>query len=122
MLASAIPIPTENLTDDDLTQTALQDAEAFMCLYHRYARRIYNYLYGKVGNPTEAEDLTAQVFSEVVESLPRYRPQGTFAAWIFTIARRRAANWRRGHRTWLPLEAAETRARGDPDPLTQLVQ
>ena len=77
-------------------------------LYHRYSKRVYNYLYGKVGRG-EAEDLTAQVFTEVIESLPRYRPRGNFAAWLFTIVRRRAANWFRQQRTWLPVEAAENR-------------
>lgn len=117
------PVPhlAENPTDDELAPQALQDPEAFSLLYHRYAKRVYNYLYGKVGRG-EAEDLTAQVFTEVIESLPRYRPRGNFAAWLFTIVRRRAANWFRQQHTWLPLEAAETRENAQPDPLQQAIQ
>ena len=62
------------------------------------------------------------MFTEVIESLPRYRPQGNFAAWLFTIVRRRAANWYRRQRTWLPLEAAETRENAKTDPLQQAIQ
>jgi RNA polymerase sigma-70 factor (ECF subfamily) len=62
------------------------------------------------------------VFTEVVEALPRYRPQGTFPAWLFTIARRRAADWFRHRRTWLPIEAAETQANTQADLLKQVIR
>lgn len=114
--------PSVNKTDDVLAIQALQDPEAFAALYHRYARRVYNYLYGKVGQAADAEDLTAQVFSEVVESLNRYHPQGAFAAWIFTIARRRAANWLRSRRVALPLDVVETHEHALPDPLKQVLE
>ncbi len=109
-------------TDDELAQAALQDPECFSMLYTRYVQRVYNYLYGKVGQAAEAEDLTAQVFTEVVEGLPRYRPQGSFAAWLFTIARRRAANWFRARRPSLPLEAAESRLEAQPDLLKEVIR
>lgn len=120
--AHVVPVEAGSPTDDDLARQALHDPQAFTLLYQRYARRVYNYLYGKVGQAADAEDLTAQVFSDVVESLMRYRPQGNFAAWIFTIARRRAANWFRGKRTWLPLEAADNRETLHLDPLKQVIQ
>jgi RNA polymerase sigma-70 factor (ECF subfamily) len=125
MIVTSIPTwapqADESPTDDELAHQALHNPEAFATLYHRYARRVYNYLYGKVGQ-AEAEDLTAQVFSELVESLHRYRPQGTFAAWLFTIARRRAANWFRNRRAWLPIEAAETQANTQADLLKQVIR
>jgi RNA polymerase sigma-70 factor (ECF subfamily) len=118
-IPTCAPQAAESPTDDELAHQALHDPEVFATLYHRYVRRVYNYLYGKVGQ-AEAEDLTAQVFTEVVEALPRYRPQGTFPAWLFTIARRRAADWFRHRRTWLPIEAAETQANTQADLLKQV--
>ena len=112
----------QTFSDDTLATRALQDPEAFTALYRRYARRLYNYLYSKTGCTEDAEDLTAQVFSEVIKSLSRYQPQGTFAAWIFTIARRKAANGLRHRRGWLPLEMAERTAYAFPDPLKQVIE
>lgn len=108
--------------DDALVQAALDHSEAFSALYLRYVKRVYHYLYSKVGNPADAEDLTAQVFMEAIESLPRYRPQGYFAAWIFTIARHRANNLFRRNTVWLPLELAENLPAADAGLLDQLVQ
>lgn len=49
--------------------------------------------------------MTAQVFLEALEGLPRYRDRGNFAAWLFTIARRRAVDHYR-RRQPLPLDEA----------------
>lgn len=78
--------------DDEaaLVAAARHDADAFAVLYRHYVTPIYRYLYSRTGNTGEAQDLTAQVFLEALESLSRYRDRGNFAAWLFTIARRRA--------------------------------
>ena len=56
-------------------------------LYEQYASRIYSYIYLRVGNHAEAEDITGQVFLKLVEKLPEFRWQGSgFAAWLFRIA------------------------------------
>jgi len=71
-------------------EAARTDPSAFSELYHRYVTPVYRYLLRRVGNQAEAEDLTAQVFIEVLEGLVAYREKGNFTAWLFTIARRRA--------------------------------
>jgi RNA polymerase sigma-70 factor (ECF subfamily) len=77
------------LDDAALVKRARSDTDAFAVLYRRYLTPLYRYLYRRLGNDRDAEDLTAQVFTEALEGLAAYRERGRFASWLFTIARRR---------------------------------
>lgn len=90
-----------------LVEAARQDVEAFASLYRRYAIPVYRYLYQRVGNVTDAEDLTSQVFTEALEGLFYYRNQGNFAAWLFTIARRKAITHYRRQRPNLSFDETQ---------------
>ncbi len=46
---------------------------------------------------SEAEDFTAQTFLAAPEGLKGYRGHGSFAAWLFGIARRKCAAHHRRH-------------------------
>lgn len=83
-----------NLEDSQLIQHARQDAHAFDVLYHRYLPRLYRYCLQRVNDVHQAEDISAQVFSEVLNGLMngKYQESGCFAAWLFTIARRRVVD------------------------------
>ncbi len=89
-----------------LIDAARRDPEAFAALYDRYVQSVYRYLHSRVGSSREAEELTAQTFLAAIESLPRYDHRGLFSAWLFSIARRKAADFFR-RRQPLPLEVAE---------------
>jgi RNA polymerase sigma-70 factor, ECF subfamily len=74
--------------DAALAEAAKLDRQAFGELYERYYTRVYRYVYHRLGNPTEAEDVTALVFIKALEALPSYQPRrNTFAPWIFRITR-----------------------------------
>jgi RNA polymerase sigma-70 factor (ECF subfamily) len=74
--------------DDSTVQKAVNgDGAALAQIYDAYARDIYRYTFSKVENSSDAEDLTAQTFMAVLESLRSYRHRGQFSAWIFQIAR-----------------------------------
>lgn len=87
--------------DPDLVERARRDPEAFAALYREYLPRVYRYLYRRVGSIPDAEDLTAQVFTEALEGLieNRFRAGGCFPAWLFSIARHRAVDFYRQHPT-----------------------
>jgi RNA polymerase sigma-70 factor (ECF subfamily) len=106
----------------DLVEAARSDPAAFSRLYRRYVTPVYRYLYKWTGSPAEAEDLTSQVFMEALEGLARFRAQGSFAAWLFTIARRKAIAAYRRQRSNLPLDEAEQVPGPAEDPLEQVVQ
>lgn len=77
--------------DAQLIKTIHQDAKAFDALYHRYLPRLYRYCLQRVNDSQQAEDISAQVFFEVLNGLMngKYQETGNFAAWLFSIARRR---------------------------------
>src|SRR5512143_3288299 len=81
---------------------------AFAELYRQYFKPVYRYLYLKTGSPAEAEDLTSQVFLSALEGLPRYRHQGHFSAWLFSLARRKAADYYRSRKPQASLDEGET--------------
>jgi RNA polymerase sigma-70 factor (ECF subfamily) len=99
-----------------LIRAACNDPTVFNQLYLSHIRPIYRYIYSRVGEAKQTEDLTAQVFIAALEGLPRYHHQGHFAAWLFSIARHKVADHYRSQHQDLPLEAriAELEKKGDP--------
>ena len=85
--------------DDSVVAAAVTgDKVALGRIYDTYVSPIYRYHYSRVGNSTDAEDLTSQTFMAVLESLPRYKPRGYFSAWIFRIAHNKAIDFFRTQR------------------------
>jgi RNA polymerase sigma-70 factor (ECF subfamily) len=79
-----------------LIERARGDAQAFGVLYQRYVDRIYNYVFYRVGDAREAEDLTARVFYRALAHIDDYRQRGApFVAWLYRIAHNLVANWHR---------------------------
>ena len=82
--------------DSVLIARAKENPEAFGCLYERYVRSIYNYIYYRTGNHHDAEDLTAKTFHRAMNHFPRYVDRGApFSAWLYRIAHNVVANWHR---------------------------
>ena len=94
-------------TTDELTlvHAAQTDMQAFGVLYDRYIQRVYRYCYYRTNTALDAEDLTAQIFLAALEALPRYRQDGHFAAWLFTIAHNKVMDY---HRRIPPLPLDES--------------
>ncbi len=80
----------------ELINHAKTDTEAFGLLYDRYVVRIYNYIYYRVSNVGDAEDLTAKVFFKALDNIGKYRHMGLpFSAWLYRIAHNQVANFHR---------------------------
>lgn len=72
------------------------EEEALGELYHRYADRIFRYVYYRVGDRTTAEDLMGDVFVRALEDLPSYEDTGRpFEAWLYRIAHARVVDYYR---------------------------
>jgi RNA polymerase sigma-70 factor (ECF subfamily) len=86
--------------DELLIQRARREPEAFGLLYERYVSAVYNYVFYRMSNRAEAEDMTARVFYQALTHLDRYVHRGApFSAWLFRIAHNLVANWHRDRQT-----------------------
>ena len=69
------------------------DPEAWRQIYDRDYRKIYYFIYRRVGNATLAEDLTAEVFLKALEGIAKYKYQGfALTVWFLTIGRNLVAD------------------------------
>lgn len=80
-------------SDKALARKAAHDPNAFGELFDRYSLRIYRYVYSRVCHQESAEDITSQTFHDAFTGIERYQPVAPFSAWLFTIARRRIADF-----------------------------
>lgn len=75
--------------------TALQqgNATALEIVYDRYGAAVYRLALRMLSNPTEAEDLTQEVFLAFWRGVAKYDPtRGTLLVFLLTITRSRALN------------------------------
>jgi len=77
-------------------EAAKEDLGAFGELYEQYVDRIYSYIYHRVSNRHDAEDLTSRTFYRALSHLSTYEDKGLpFSAWLYRIAHNLVANWHR---------------------------
>jgi RNA polymerase sigma factor (sigma-70 family) len=71
----------------------------FEQIYGEHVVGIYRFVYARVGNRPDAEDLTAQVFVRAVEQLDTTREPAQIAAWLYRVAQNAIADhWRAFYR------------------------
>ncbi len=122
--ASPSDAPLSDLDDRTLIARAANEPAAFGALYERYVERIYNYIYHRVGNHHDAEDLTARAFQRALHHIGNYVDRGVpFAAWLYRIAHNLVANWYRDNsrRRDIPLDSLAEIAHRQPDPHRQML-
>jgi len=89
---------SEPESDFELVKRIKKDPSAFGLVYERYITKIYNYVYYRVGNHHDAEDLTSRVFYRALTHIKDYSDRGVpFSAWLYRIAHNLVANWHRDH-------------------------
>lgn len=97
-------------TDEDLADRVKSGSRAeFEELISRYSSRLYHYLYGKLSNPQDVEDILQETFLKAYKNIMRFDNHFKFSTWIYTIASRLAISHLRKNRpTEVPVEAIET--------------
>jgi RNA polymerase sigma-70 factor (ECF subfamily) len=103
-------------------KAACSDPTIFRKLYLDHVRPIYQYIFSKVGEVRQTEDLTAQVFLEALENLSHYRYDGHFVAWLFGIARHKIADHFRSQHLEVRINVITRDYVNKDDPLATLIQ
>lgn len=119
----------------DLIEKAKTSPASFKAIYQQCAVPMYRYIFARVRNPQDSEDITSQVFITALQALPRYKHKGVFSAWLFGIARNKIKEYfRKNHRSEISTELFAEKmilqnnsnqadaARDDVEILTQHIQ
>jgi RNA polymerase sigma-70 factor (ECF subfamily) len=108
----------------DLDARPADDRGPFERVYDEHVVAIYRFIYARVGNRPDAEDLTAQVFMRAVEQLDTTRSRGQIAGWLYRVSQNAIADyWRAFYRLpvigvdqvgpgWEPAEPVATAGNG----------
>ena len=109
----------DNYDEEELVRAAQRgQRDAFARIYETHVDRVYRYLLSRLGQPADAEDVTAEVFIRAMKALPSYKPRGTpLMAWLYRIAHNQAVNWgkTRSRRRENSLEDLFVRSSDDPE-------
>lgn len=73
------------------------NAQDFSTFYQENLGLIYRYVYSKIGNREEAEDLTSQIFMKAVRGVNTERGTLSVQKWLFQVARTTIADYWRAH-------------------------
>ncbi|HYB26676.1 MAG TPA: sigma-70 family RNA polymerase sigma factor [Solirubrobacteraceae bacterium] len=74
-------------TDAELVAAARREPREFLALYDRYFDRVLGYVRLRIRDAATCEDVTSHVFTTALAQLGRFRGDGSFAGWLFQIAR-----------------------------------
>lgn len=89
-----------SLTDQELLEGLRAQSEPhFAELYDRYFQRIYNFVYARIRNHVECEEIVQETFIAVFRSFSNYRGQSSLLSWIYGIAKNTTNNTLRRART-----------------------
>jgi RNA polymerase sigma-70 factor (ECF subfamily) len=84
-------------TDSELmSRLAAGDDLAMNALMTRWSARVSSFLFRMTGQRETAVDLAQETFVKLYQARDRYKPQGNFSTWLFSIA----ANLARNHARW----------------------
>jgi len=94
-----------------IARYAAGDAAAFEQLYARHELPLWRYVLRQCASRATAEELVQEVWFAVAREAPRFRRDGRFTPWLYTIARHRLIDQLRGIRRHDSLDDADGEGR-----------
>ena len=116
-LASALAIPSEEAVL--VSELKAGSEQAFAQLIAQYHQPIYSLIARSLQNPTDASDVTQEVFLKVFRSIRGFHGEASLRTWLYRIALHEASNqrrwWTRHRRQEVTLDSssAEPDSEGD---------
>jgi len=81
------------MTDHELVEGIKnQDRDAIRHLVSHYQKRVIKTASYFLGNLEDAEDLSQEIFLEIMNSIGKYRHEAAFSTWVYRITVNRALN------------------------------
>lgn len=90
-----------------VTRYAAGDVAAFRALYDRHEQPLWRFLLRLTRNRADAEELMQETWFAVTREAPRFRPDGRFVPWLYTIARNRVIDRHRAARPTVSLDGVD---------------
>ena len=121
-VAAPISADTPDLELVHRAQTG--ELDAFEALTTRYEQRVFSLARRILQQEQDAEDVTQQTFLSVLENLPGFRGEASFATWLFRIATHAALKVirkRKGLATISLEEASEATGSGETIPHPEFI-
>lgn len=82
------------ISDDDVIQSVLDGkVQNFELIIDRYNLKIINFVNKMISDYDEAQNITQEIFLKLYENLKKYKMEGSFKTFIFTIARNSTLNY-----------------------------
>jgi len=118
-LASAIGIQTEEAAL--IADLKAGSEEAFALLIAQYHQPLYSLIARSLSDPTDAADITQEVFLKVFRSIRSFHGDSSLRTWMYRIAIREASNqrrwWQRHKRQEVTIDSPETESpNGENEP------
>lgn len=102
-------------TDEALVaRYAAGDVAAFEALYERHELPLWRFLVRLCRDRATAEELMQETWFAVTREAPRFRADGRFAPWLYTIARHRVID---RHRAARPMQSLDDTGTDGAEPL-----
>ena len=92
-------------------------------LYEEYYDRIAHYVYVRIGDKNEAEDIASEVFLKALKSIKSYEEQGVpMQAWLFKIAHNMVVDHLRkvSKIKTVPIDTVEIKDETDPAEIAEI--
>jgi len=77
-------VPTQKVrSDQELLEGIRRSSEAdFNLLYDRYFQRVFGFVYSRLRNRADTEEVVQETFTAVFYSIDAYRGQSSLLSWI----------------------------------------
>jgi RNA polymerase sigma-70 factor, ECF subfamily len=90
-------MPKQTMLPSQAVREVAIDVQQFQQFYQEKFGLIYRYVYRKVGNREDTEDLTSEIFLKAVHSMKQELSPQSMHKWLFLIARTTVADYWRIH-------------------------